>query len=80
MKVRPLVVMLLAAVAATSSFASTHAPEPGKTREEVRRELIQAYRDGFLPTKDTDYPPSPATRARNREILQAANPSWLREQ
>lgn len=48
----------------------------GKTREQVRRELIQAYRDGLLPTNNHDYPPSPATIARNKELNQRFGPRW----
>ncbi|SAK44635.1 hypothetical protein AWB80_00782 [Caballeronia pedi] len=46
-------------------------PEPGasgsKTREQARAELDQAWRDGWLPYKRSDYPPSEATRERNRK-------------
>ncbi|WP_321790930.1 DUF4148 domain-containing protein [Burkholderia pyrrocinia] len=39
-----------------------------KTRKAVRQELQQAYHDGLLPTKNNDYPPSPDTILRNKEI------------
>ncbi|MFM0205401.1 DUF4148 domain-containing protein [Paraburkholderia fungorum] len=42
----------------------------GKTRAQVRQELIDARRDGAIPTTEADYPPSQRTidanRARNR--------------
>ncbi|MBR8142730.1 DUF4148 domain-containing protein [Burkholderia pseudomultivorans] len=52
----------------------------GKTREQVRRELIQAYHDGLLPTSKHDYPPSPATVARNKELHNLIEPKWAAQQ
>ncbi|MGV7246633.1 DUF4148 domain-containing protein [Caballeronia sp. M23-90] len=47
----------------------THASNPGgKTRAEVYSELIQAQRDGIVPSNKTDYPPSQRTIERNREL------------
>ncbi|MCX4164229.1 MULTISPECIES: DUF4148 domain-containing protein [Paraburkholderia] len=43
----------------------------GKTRAEVRAELIRAEADGLLPVSKTDYPPSAQTIARNRTEYQA---------
>lgn len=40
----------------------------GKTRAEVYAELVQAQKDGFLPFKKTDYPPSAETIRRNQEL------------
>lgn len=57
--------------------ADATAPEQGLTRAEVIAQLKQAYLDGQLPTNDGNYPPSAETRARNRELVQAANPAWL---
>ncbi|BAX60399.1 DUF4148 domain-containing protein [Burkholderia stabilis] len=57
--------------------ADAAAPEQGLTRAEVIAQLKQAYLDGELPTNDGNYPPSAATRARNRELVQAASPAWL---
>ncbi|WP_042627163.1 DUF4148 domain-containing protein [Burkholderia plantarii] len=37
------------------------------TRAAVRAELVDAQRDGFVPTANSDYPPSAVTVARNRE-------------
>jgi hypothetical protein len=45
-----------------------------KTREQVYQELIQAQRDGLLPTRDVDYPPSEETIRRNKELYAIAYP------
>ena len=39
----------------------------GKTREQARAELDQAWRDGWLPNKRSEYPPTEATRERNKK-------------
>ncbi|MPV57248.1 hypothetical protein CFB46_10165 [Burkholderia sp. HI2761] len=68
-----------AAVLLSPAFAQTDASAPaqGLTRAEVVDQLRQAYLDGELPTNDGNYPPNAATRARNRELVQAVNPAWL---
>ncbi|AMU15229.1 MULTISPECIES: DUF4148 domain-containing protein [Burkholderia] len=68
-----------AAALLSPAFAQTDAaaPAPGLTRAEVIDQLKQAYLDGELPTNDGNYPPNAATRARNRELVQATNPGWL---
>ncbi|HGL4262213.1 DUF4148 domain-containing protein [Burkholderia dolosa] len=69
-----------AAAPLSSAFAQTDAsvpPAPGLTRAQVVAELKQAYLDGELPTNDGNYPPSDATRARNRELAQIAHPAWV---
>ncbi|RFU45439.1 DUF4148 domain-containing protein [Paraburkholderia sp. DHOC27] len=43
----------------------------GKTRAEVRAELIQAEQQGLLPGSKNDYPPSPREIAQNRAVYQA---------
>ncbi|AOJ02305.1 hypothetical protein WS70_11095 [Burkholderia mayonis] len=65
---------------ATSALASASDASQGKTRAQVRAELIQAYRDGVIPASDGDYPPSQATIDANRTRPAAANPAWAREQ
>ncbi|AIO40531.1 hypothetical protein DM40_1919 [Burkholderia cenocepacia] len=77
-------VLRFAVAAATAAlvspaFAQTDAAAsaPGLTRAEVIAQLKQAYLDGELPTNDGNYPPNAATRARNRELVQAVQPSWL---
>ncbi|MCA8002525.1 DUF4148 domain-containing protein [Burkholderia metallica] len=68
-----------AAAVLSPAFAQTDtsATAPGLTRAEVIDQLKQAYLDGELPTNDGNYPPNAATRARNRELVQATNPAWL---
>lgn len=67
------VALLSPALAQTDAAA----PAPGLTRAEVVAQLKQAYLDGELPTSDGNYPPNAATRARNRELVQAVQPAWL---
>ncbi|CAD9228579.1 conserved exported hypothetical protein [Burkholderia cenocepacia] len=68
-----------AAALLSPAFAQTDASAPtqGLTRAEVIDQLKQAYLDGQLPTNDGNYPPDAATRARNRELVQAVSPTWL---
>ncbi|WP_321917670.1 MULTISPECIES: DUF4148 domain-containing protein [unclassified Paraburkholderia] len=54
-------------------------PAPGKTRAQVRAELLQAGEEGMLPTRWVDYPPSAATRARNREDFLRVEQVWKAE-
>ncbi|MFW6855157.1 DUF4148 domain-containing protein [Burkholderia gladioli] len=79
--------MLIAAIATASTTAladaghdapgSRTAPAAaGKTREQVRQELIQAYHDGLLPASKNDYPPSASTIERNQELHRIARPAW----
>lgn len=42
----------------------------GKTRAQVRAELLEAERAGLAPVSKNDYPPSAATIARNRARFQ----------
>ncbi|MGU7775566.1 DUF4148 domain-containing protein [Burkholderia sp. MR1-5-21] len=78
MNIMRLTVAAAAAALLSPAFAQTDASQPvqGKTRAEVIAELKQAYLEGELPTTDGDYPPSDATRARNRELLEAVKPAW----
>jgi hypothetical protein len=43
----------------------------GKTRAEVRAELIEAQRAGIVPTPEADYPPSKRTIERNQARFSA---------
>ncbi|KDR28413.1 MULTISPECIES: DUF4148 domain-containing protein [Caballeronia] len=45
----------------------------GKSRAEVVAEMIQAQRDGIIPTSKNDYPPSERTIERNRELYRIRN-------
>jgi hypothetical protein len=62
-------------LAATGTVAAqeTHASQT-MTREQVREELIQAQRDGLLPYKRYEYPPSDATIARNKQLYAITHP------
>ncbi|MCR4470675.1 DUF4148 domain-containing protein [Burkholderia sp. SCN-KJ] len=79
MNVVRIAVAAAAAALLSPAFAQTDAAAlaPGLTRAEVVAQLKQAYLDGELPTNDGNYPPDAATRARNRELVQAAQPAWL---
>ncbi|WP_137909973.1 MULTISPECIES: DUF4148 domain-containing protein [unclassified Burkholderia] len=55
-------------VFASTAIAQTSSGTPGKTREQVRAELVQAYRDGLVPYSRNDYPPSASTIARNKVL------------
>lgn len=41
-------------------------PVAGKTRAQAQQELVQAWKDGWLPYNRHDYPPSETTLARNK--------------
>jgi len=79
MNVLRFAVATAAAALLSPAFAQTDAAAPaqGLTRADVVAQLKQAYLDGQLPTNDGNYPPDAATRARNRERVQAAEPAWL---
>ncbi|WP_080405602.1 DUF4148 domain-containing protein [Burkholderia ubonensis] len=66
----------VAAVAVASASPSGNSAPSGKTREEVRQELIRAYHDGLLPTSNHDYPPGPETIARNKKLHSLREPVW----
>ncbi|MFM0197927.1 DUF4148 domain-containing protein [Paraburkholderia strydomiana] len=55
-------------------------PQHGKTREQVVQELVQARREGLVPSGRADYPPSQATIERNRARMQATPPTWANQQ
>jgi hypothetical protein len=52
----------------------------GKTRAQVRAELIEAEREGLIPANNTHYPPDAATVARNKVEFQHAENWWLAHQ
>ncbi|WP_083266012.1 DUF4148 domain-containing protein [Burkholderia lata] len=60
-------------VAARPAAAFAQASASGPTRADVVADLIQAERDGTLPTSNWDYPPSTQTIARNRELYAIAH-------
>jgi hypothetical protein len=53
-------------IASSGAVPQVNSKAHGKTRAEVLQELIQAQRDGLIPTNDTDYPPSKRTIERNK--------------
>jgi hypothetical protein len=71
-----------------AATAGTHAdalqvesatPASGKTRAQVQAELLQAGEAGLLPVNPYDYPPSAATRARNRAHFLQLEQVWRSE-
>ncbi len=68
----------LAASSSTQSYGGTvggaaATGKTGKTRAEVVAEMIQAQRDGIIPTSKNDYPPSDRTIERNKELYRIRN-------
>ena len=65
-------VFFAAAVLATSLVSSAvfaqSAPDAGKTRAQVKAELVAAERSGQIPVSDADYPPSAATIQYNHDV------------
>lgn len=53
-----------------------HAQRIGKTRAQVRDELIEARRAGTIPTTEADYPPSQRTINANRTSYQIFERYW----
>ncbi|EUC21579.1 DUF4148 domain-containing protein [Paraburkholderia hospita] len=66
---------VLSLVATGMVAAQETPPSQGKTREQVREELVQAWRDGLLPYKRYEYPPSAETIARNKELYAITHPN-----
>ncbi|MGU3782063.1 DUF4148 domain-containing protein [Burkholderia metallica] len=64
---------LLALVVGTPVAAFAQTSSSGLTRADVIAELVQAQRDGTVPTSNWDYPPSTQTIARNRELYAIAH-------
>lgn len=48
----------------------------GKTRAQVRAELLQAEEAGLVPVRRNDYPPSAETVAHNRVRFQQIEQAW----
>ncbi|WP_233884871.1 DUF4148 domain-containing protein [Paraburkholderia flagellata] len=51
----------------------------GKTRAQVKAELLQAEESGFLPIYKNNYPPSSETIARNRMHFPPLEHAWRSE-
>ncbi|MGU7811389.1 DUF4148 domain-containing protein [Burkholderia sp. AW49-1] len=67
---RPLISIAVAALSIAAFSQSATAQS--RTRQEVRQELLRARHDGVIPSPKHDYPPSPATIARNQEVHRSA--------
>ncbi|MFM0327750.1 DUF4148 domain-containing protein [Caballeronia glebae] len=50
-------------------------PVSGETRAQARQELVQAWKDGWLPYSRHDYPPSATTLARNKARYLRSHPA-----
>jgi hypothetical protein len=71
----PAFAIAITTLAASGAVAAQGMPDSqGKTREQVREEIVQARRDGRLPYTRHDYPPSAATIKRNKELYAIAHP------
>ncbi|AOJ83677.1 hypothetical protein WS86_23850 [Burkholderia savannae] len=57
-----------AAAALTTLAVAPAAFAQGKTRAEVRQDLIRAQHEGIVPAGKNDYPPSPALVERNKQL------------
>lgn len=67
--------VILAIVVSDGALAQVASNAPGKTRAEVRAEIEEARREGWLPYKRHDYPPSRETIRRNRERYALTHPA-----
>ncbi|WP_175946278.1 DUF4148 domain-containing protein [Caballeronia sp. BCC1704] len=71
---KSIVVIAMALLMASLAQAHEGPLNEGKTREQARQELEQAYRDGVLPFRRSEYPPTAATKKKNREAYLRAHP------
>jgi len=91
-KLAALAITLASVVAVTPVFAqSTSRVAPpaqtlqkpalygGKTREEVKAELLQAKEAGMVSSGHNDYPPTAATIERNRIAFAQAERAWKQQ-
>ncbi|KAB0641197.1 hypothetical protein WT67_05330 [Burkholderia stagnalis] len=67
MNVAKLSTCLVAAILAAGGIAP-NAFAQGKTRADVRQELVQAQHDGTIPSNKHDYPPGPQQVDRNKVL------------
>jgi hypothetical protein len=83
-KIATTVIAIFVYASAGTAFADTSAPA-GLTRMQVREQIVQAEREGTIPTTDTSYPPSADDIARNKATYEAqfgksdAPERWVRE-
>jgi hypothetical protein len=67
MKSAQLSVLFVAASLSAAAYAQGMQAS-GKTKAEVRQELVQAQHNGTVPATKHDYPPSAHTIARNKQV------------
>ncbi|MBP0595562.1 DUF4148 domain-containing protein [Paraburkholderia sp. LEh10] len=67
MKAARLAAAIVTATLAMGALSQT-AFAQGKSRDQVRNELIQAQHDGMLPVSKTQYPPNANLIERNKEV------------
>ncbi|MFM0738928.1 DUF4148 domain-containing protein [Paraburkholderia xenovorans] len=60
--------LMIVAVSLSASALAQQAPATGKSRADVRQELVQAQHDGVIPTPKTRYPADDQTIQRNQEL------------
>ncbi|MFM0735133.1 DUF4148 domain-containing protein [Paraburkholderia sediminicola] len=60
----------------SKNVPTTQPRQIGKTRAQVREELIEAQRAGIIPTTEADYPPSQRTINANRARYQISERYW----
>jgi Domain of unknown function (DUF4148) len=65
-----------ASASAANTLSTDTSTAPGKTREQVRAELLQAEEAGLIPVHQSDYPPSAATVTNNRVRFQQIEQAW----
>jgi hypothetical protein len=68
MKAAQFSVLLIAAASLCAVTLAQAAQESGKTRAEVRQELVQAQHEGTVPASKNNYPPNADTITRNKEL------------
>ena len=74
-------VATLALLIWTGSAGSREGPSnQGKTREQTRQELVQAYKEGVLPFRRSEYPPTAASMKKNREAYARTHPGATSKQ
>ncbi|MCE4547802.1 MULTISPECIES: DUF4148 domain-containing protein [Caballeronia] len=59
---------LLVTASVTLGAISNVAMAQGKSRAQVHQELVQAQHEGVVPTSKTQYPPTEAQVARNKQV------------
>jgi hypothetical protein len=74
MKLHDIGVAVLLCTAPAWVQAHDDGPDAGKTAAKANADLEQAWRDGYLPHRDSEYPPTAASKARNRQRHALSHP------